>query len=340
MPVDFMTKARGTIPIQQRVSLRSDQAGAPDQWKQFGIFDGLQLAQSGNACTTSDQLYDESKRTWVGAGFSDLELFAVVGEKPSSLREAKDSPLPEALLVKISQHVKEEIPGFPWYSGALRGFLKGVTGKVYDVHKVTERQDGVYFTMYSDPQAIAHVCRPEELAERAGRDLDPLLKQHDIKLRRFNVINADDFPSSVYELMSSFSRSPSAEVTCVTPSHPKLMRERLPEEVRIIWLAPQDKPASLPKNCYHAPPSSIEHQLIKSCGEYLAEARGQDRTPVIGISSIDPLLDANGEKKVKEFLTKLNYKLADFDGFGLLALSHRSLDSKLAAGLERTAEGL
>jgi hypothetical protein len=335
---DFMLRSRQALPIQQKASKRGDDASAIDTWRQYGIIDGRDLAKTGTSCSTAKQLYDEAKRTWAGAGYSQIELYAKTGEGLTSLDAMKD--LPDVMLVKLTQYIKEEWPEHPWSCGALRGFLKGVTGKVYDIHKVIEKEGALDIILYHDPQALVRKAQAEQKDAQQVESLESFLQQQKIKLRQFNVMDADKDPNKIYDLLNALSQRPDAEITCVTETHPKLLREKLPEDARIVWIVPQERSGELPMNCYQFTPATIEHRLAPFIGDQLADARGDSKTPVLGITHIDKLLDVNKDQKVKEFLTKLNYKLADFDGLGLLSLSFGATDPIIAKGLVRAAEGV
>lgn len=335
---DFMLRSRQAIPIQQKASKRGDDASAIDTWRQYGIVDGRDLAKTGTPCSTAKQLYDEAKRTWAGAGYSQIELYAKTSEGLASLNDMKD--LPDVMLVKLTQYIKEEWEEYPWYCGALRGFLKGTTGKVYDIHKVIEKDNVLDIVLYHDPQALVRRAQAEQKDAQQMQTLESYLQQHKLKLRQFNVIDADKNPGRIYELLNAMSQRPDVEITCVTETHPKLLKEKLPEEARIVWIVPQERSGELPMNCYQFTPATIEHRLAPFIGDQLADARGGNKTPVLGITHVDKLLDVNKEQKVKEFLTKLNYKLADFDGLGLLDISPGATDPIIAKGLIRAAEGV
>ncbi|MEM2873968.1 MAG: hypothetical protein QW063_00710 [Candidatus Nanoarchaeia archaeon] len=337
---EFMLRPRQAILIQQKASKRegSDEASVIDTWRQYGIIEGKGLAKTGTQCTTGRQLYYEAKRTWVGAGYSQMELFVKVDGEIKSLKDMED--LPNVMLVQLTQYVEEAWSEHPWYCGALKGFLKGITGRVYDIHKVIEKDGVLHILLYHDPQAIVRRAQAEQKDVKQMQTLEAYLQEQKLELRRFNIIDVDKNPDRIYEILNAISQRPDVEITCVTETHPKLLKEKLPEDVRIVWIVPQERSGELPMNCYQFTPATIEHRLAPFIGDQLADARGGNKTPVLGITHIDKLLDVNKEQKVKEFLTKLNYKLADFDGLGLLAISYGAMDPIVAKSLVRAAVGV
>jgi hypothetical protein len=334
---EFMMMSKRSLSMLQKESMRGDIESEKDRWRQNGIIQGRYLAETATPCDTADQLYEEAKRTWAGAGYSGIEILTDSGELMVSLKDLKGAQLPDALLVRLSQCAKEELPTYPWYSGALRGFLKGVTNKSYEIHKVIPKADGtIDFLLYNDPQALVRKVTPVD--EKQMLTLEHYLQKQNLKRLQFNVVNADEQPGKVIDYLAEMTKMPELDVTCVTQTHPKLMREKLPIEARLVWLTPSDA-KELSKNCYSIAPSAIEHNLIRDLGDHLAESKAEHKIPVVGITHLDLLNDVNGDKKVKEFLIKVGYKLADNDGLGLLALSYKSMDEKVAAAFARAAGG-